>query len=93
MLRRWGFFLVSLSAVTICLSHSRGFSAVKNRGESANTSAPTAGHPGAERQADDADVTVPMMSQSHFIDTKVLNAEQSMLQNIITFLVNLKSQL
>lgn len=55
-------------------------------------SAPTAGHPGTERQADDADVTVPMMSQSHFIDTKVLNTEQSMLQNIITFLGTLKDQ-
>lgn len=78
--------------MTIRLSHSREFSAVKNRGESANISAPTAGHPGAERQADDADVTVPMMSQSHFIDTKVLKTEQSMLQNIIAFLGTLKDQ-
>lgn len=62
---------LDFSVVTSCSFPSRKFSAVKTYREGVNASA--AGHPGSEGQAENADVTVPMMSQNHFIDAKVLN--------------------
>lgn len=50
---------------------SRKFSAVKTQRESLSTSAAAAGQLGSERQTEVADVTVPMMGQNHFVDTKV----------------------
>lgn len=47
--------------------------------EGVSTPASAAGHPVSEGQAENADVTVPIMSQNHFIDAKVLNTEYSML--------------
>ena len=37
-----------------------------------STSALAAGHLASDGQAENADVSVPMMNQSHFIDAKVL---------------------
>lgn len=53
--------------------HSREFSAVKTQSDRASASTSSDGQPGTETQADDADATVPMMSQNHFIDAKVLD--------------------
>lgn len=38
-----------------------------------STSASDAGQLDSDGQAESADVTVPMMSENHFIDAKVLN--------------------
>lgn len=56
----------------------RKFSAVKTQREGMNTSVSAAGHLGSDRQVEDMNVTMPAMSQNHFLDTKVLNTWYSM---------------
>lgn len=67
-----------LVVVTSCLFPSRKFSAIKTQRESVNTPPSATGHLSSERQAEDADVTMPMMSQNHFIDSKVFNTSFSL---------------
>lgn len=43
-----------------------------------STSVSAAGHLGSDRQVEDTNATVPVMSENHFIDTKVLNTWYSM---------------
>jgi len=50
-------------------------SAVKTYREQPSTSA--AGHLGTEGQAENAEVTMPMISRSHFIDAKVKQTYQN----------------
>lgn len=75
---RW-FNNYHLVVVTSCLFPSRKFSAIKTQRERVSTPPSAAGHLSSERQAEDADVTTPMMSQRHFIDAKVFNTKFSLL--------------
>ncbi|XP_060902271.1 protogenin A [Labrus mixtus] len=61
--------IIICAFIIVCRGKNRKLSAVKTNGEGLSTAA-GAGHLGSERQAENADVTVPMMSQEHFIDSK-----------------------
>ncbi|KAM9366791.1 protogenin A [Symphorus nematophorus] len=62
--------IIICAFIIVCRGKNRKFSAVKTYREGVNTSASTTGHLGSEGQAENADVTVPMISQNHFIDAK-----------------------
>uniref|UniRef100_A0A3B5A3K9 Protogenin n=1 Tax=Stegastes partitus TaxID=144197 RepID=A0A3B5A3K9_9TELE len=62
--------IIICAFIIICRGKNRKFSAVKTYREGVNASAAAAAHLGSEGQAESADVTVPMMSQSYFIDAK-----------------------
>ncbi|KAM3625132.1 uncharacterized protein V6R79_007308 [Siganus canaliculatus] len=62
--------IIICAFIIVCRGKNRKFSAVKTYREGVNTSTSTAGHLGPDGQVEHADVTVPMMGQNHFIDTK-----------------------
>ncbi|CAK6954868.1 protogenin A [Scomber scombrus] len=62
--------IIICAFIIVCRGKNRKSSAVKMYREGMSTPASAAGHPGSEGQAESADVTVPMMSQNHFIDAK-----------------------
>ncbi|XP_041648489.1 protogenin A-like [Cheilinus undulatus] len=62
--------IIICAFIIVCRGKNRKFSAVKTYGEGVSTAASAAGHMGSEGQTENADVTVPMMSQEHFIDSK-----------------------
>ncbi|XP_053174817.1 protogenin A [Scomber japonicus] len=62
--------IIICAFIIVCRGKNRKSSAVKMYREGVSTPASAAGHPGSEGQAESADVTVPMMSQNHFIDAK-----------------------
>ncbi|TNN87477.1 Protogenin A [Liparis tanakae] len=59
--------IIICAFIIVCRGKHRKLSAVKTCREGVDTSA---GHLGSEGQAEHADVSIPMMSQSHFIDSK-----------------------
>ncbi|KAK2854068.1 hypothetical protein Q5P01_006729 [Channa striata] len=67
---------IALICILICAfiivyrGRNRKFSTVKMYRDEVNTSTSAAEHPGSEGQAESTDVTVPTMSQNHFIDAK-----------------------
>ncbi|XP_069030563.1 protogenin A [Embiotoca jacksoni] len=62
--------IVICAFIIVCRGKNRKFSTVKTYREGVSTSAAAAGHLDSEGQAENTDVTVPMISQSHFVDAK-----------------------
>ncbi|XP_035507932.1 protogenin A [Morone saxatilis] len=62
--------IIICAFIIVCRGKNRKFSVVKTYREGVSTSASTAGHLVSEGQAESADVTVPMISQNHFLDAK-----------------------
>ncbi|XP_034045703.1 protogenin A [Thalassophryne amazonica] len=61
--------IIICAFIIVCKSKNRKFSAVKLSRQEASMSSST-GHRGSEGQAENTDVTLPMISQNHFIDAK-----------------------
>ncbi|XP_074522837.1 protogenin A [Halichoeres trimaculatus] len=63
--------IIICAFIIVCRGKNRKFSAVKTYAEGGGTlSSSAAGRLGSDGEAENADVTVPMMSPSYFIDTK-----------------------
>ncbi|XP_060924749.1 protogenin A [Limanda limanda] len=62
--------IIICAFILVCRGKNRKFLAAKTYRGGVSTSASAAGQLGSDRQVENADVTVPMMSQSHFIDAK-----------------------
>ncbi|XP_030578198.1 protogenin A [Archocentrus centrarchus] len=62
--------IIICAFIIVCRGKNRKFSAVKTYREGVSTSAAGARPPASEGQAENADVTVPMMSQNRFLDAK-----------------------
>ncbi|XP_022068672.2 protogenin A [Acanthochromis polyacanthus] len=62
--------IIICAFIIICRGKNRKFSSVKTYREGVNISAAAAGHLGTEGPVEGADVAVPMMSRSNFIDAK-----------------------
>ncbi|TKS70127.1 Protogenin Protein [Collichthys lucidus] len=68
--------IIICAFIIVCRGKNRKFSAVKTYREGVSTSASAAAHLGSEGQAENADVTVPMMGQNHFIDAKPITEKK-----------------
>ncbi|XP_068168459.1 protogenin A [Antennarius striatus] len=62
--------IIICAFIIVCRGKNRKSSVIKTYREGVSSSASAAGTLASERQAEDADVTVPMMSPPHFIDAK-----------------------
>ncbi|KAM9408299.1 protogenin A [Pholidichthys leucotaenia] len=62
--------IIICAFIIICRGKNRKFSAVKTYRSRPSTTAAAAGHLHSEGQAENADVTVPMMRLTHFMDPK-----------------------
>ncbi|XP_068432812.1 protogenin A [Clinocottus analis] len=62
--------IIICAFIIVCRGKNRKFSAVKTCTEGGDTSVLAAGHVGSDGQAEHADVSVPSLSQNHFIDAK-----------------------
>ncbi|XP_047435816.1 protogenin A [Mugil cephalus] len=62
--------IIICAFIIVCRGKNRKFSAVKTYRQGVSTPGAAAGHLGSEGQAENADVTVPIMRESRFIDTK-----------------------
>ncbi|XP_035483950.1 protogenin A [Scophthalmus maximus] len=62
--------IIICAFIIVCRGKNRKFSAVKMHRGGVSTSASDAGQLDSDGQAESADVTVPMMSENHFIDAK-----------------------
>ncbi|KAM9860550.1 protogenin A [Aulostomus maculatus] len=62
--------IIICAFIIVCRGKNRKSSAVKTHREGMTTQASAAGHQGSEGLAENADVTVPMMSPNFFIDSK-----------------------
>uniref|UniRef100_A0A671YNN7 Protogenin n=1 Tax=Sparus aurata TaxID=8175 RepID=A0A671YNN7_SPAAU len=62
--------IIICAFVIVCRGKNRYLLSVKTYREGVSTSALAVGHLASDGQAENADVTVPMMNQSHFIDAK-----------------------
>ncbi|XP_061559333.1 protogenin A-like [Phycodurus eques] len=62
--------IIICAFILVCRGKHRKPSAVKLHSEGRSPAASTAGRPGSEGSAENADVSVAMLSQNHFIDSK-----------------------
>uniref|UniRef100_A0A672I590 Protogenin n=1 Tax=Salarias fasciatus TaxID=181472 RepID=A0A672I590_SALFA len=62
--------IIICAFIIICRGKNRKLSAAKTFRERVGASAEAGGQSGSERQAESADVTVPMINQGHYLDAK-----------------------